>query len=266
MEDYPLVSIVTPVFNMASYVEETIQSVLSQDYPRIEYIVMDGASTDGTMDVVKKYEGRLRVHSAPDGGAADAVNCGYRMSNGSVFAYLNADDTYLPGAISSAVRHLAANPDAGGVYGEANWVADDGTVLGRYPTHSFDPVHFARECYICQAASFVRREAFERSGLLDARLHYTFDYDFWIRMSKYYRLHRIGEFLATSRMHSSNKTLGERGKVLKETASLLQAHFSYVPFSWVYAYACYLVDKRDQFFEPLVPSIPKYVLSLLMGF
>src|SRR6201987_4508247 len=111
---------------MGRYLEETIQSVLSQDYPNIEYIVMDAGSTDETLAILEKYRGRLEFHSAPDLGTADAINKGFARSHGSVFAYLNADDIYLQGAISNAMRRLSSEPDAGVVYGDANWVDEQG--------------------------------------------------------------------------------------------------------------------------------------------
>ena len=125
MQEYHLVSIVTPTYNAARFLEETIQSVLNQDYPHIEYIVIDGGSTDGSLDILRKYEGRLRWHSGPDGGQTDAINKGFLQSTGSVFAYLCADDTYLPGAVSTAVRHLRANPGYAGVYGASSEMVDD---------------------------------------------------------------------------------------------------------------------------------------------
>ena len=115
----PVVTVVTPSYNQGHFIRATIESVLSQDYPHIEYIVIDGGSTDQTLDVVKKYQDRLQFYSAPDGGTADAINKGFRRARGSIWTYLNADDTYLPGAVSTAVRSLLQNPDVVGVYGDA---------------------------------------------------------------------------------------------------------------------------------------------------
>src|SRR5207245_9139070 len=107
VDEYPLVSIVTPTYNMAQFLEEAIQSVLGQDYPRIEYIVMDGGSADGTLEILRKYEGRLRYHSQPDRGQTDAINKGFALSSGRVFAFLCADDSYLANPVSAALRRLA---------------------------------------------------------------------------------------------------------------------------------------------------------------
>lgn len=265
MQEDPLVSIVTPSYNSAAYLKETIESVLSQDYPRIEYIVVDGGSTDGTIEILERYKERLRYVSGPDSGAAEAINRGFEVSHGSIFAWLSADDTYLPGAVSTAVRSLTSDPNLAAVYGEAYWVGSQGEVLRRYPTQPFDPELLGQECYICQPACFLRRAAFQEVGMLDMKLQFAFDYDLWIRMSRRYRFGWLPEYLATSRMHGSTKTLGRRAQVFRETFRILKHHYGYVPFQWVYGYCCYLVDKRDQFYEPLRPSIFKYSLSLPHG-
>lgn len=265
ISDAPLVSIVTPCRNMGGFLRETIESVLAQDYPRIEYIVMDGGSTDETLSILNQYQGRLQFWSGPDAGAADAVNRGFERARGSILAFLNADDTYLPGAVSMAVDALLAFPEAAVVYGNGYWVDRKGCTIGPYPTRSFDPGLLRRECYICQPASFIRRSAFEAAGMLDPALHYTFDYDLWIRVAKLYPMRKIDSFLATSRMHQDNKTIGQRRQVLAETVRLLRAHYGYVPFNWIDAYTCNLVDGRDQFFEPMQPSVWKYLLSLFVG-
>lgn len=250
---------------MGRFLEETIQSVLSQDYPNIEYIVMDAGSTDETLAILEKYKDRLVFHSGPDRGTADAINKGFARSHGSLFAYLNADDIYLPGAISTAVHVLAAEPDSGVVYGDANWVDEQGQLLAPYPVRSYDAALFAQECFISQPAAFIRREAFELAGRMDPTLQYAYDYDLWIRISRLYPMRKIDAVLATSRMHKENKTVGQRRRVLRETLQLLLAHYGYVPFQPAHGYASYLVDQRDQFFEPLRPSILKYVLSLFVG-
>jgi glycosyltransferase involved in cell wall biosynthesis len=153
----PLVSVITPCLNMGEFLEETIQSVLSQDYPHIEYIVMDGGSTDRTLQILEKYKDRLCYKSRPDRGTADAVNRGFALSEGAFFAWLSADDTYLPSAVSAAVRALTDNPQAGAVYGEAWWVDASGKTIARYPTRPFDRELLGEECFICQPATFIRR-------------------------------------------------------------------------------------------------------------
>ncbi|MCW5982531.1 MAG: glycosyltransferase [Bryobacteraceae bacterium] len=250
---------------MAQYVEQTIQSVLRQDYPRIEYIVVDGGSTDGTLEILQRYEDRLRLVSGRDSGAADAVNKGFRLSRGEIFAYLNADDYYLPGAVSCAVDALSAHPDVAVAYGDAEWVDDLGQTLGAYPTQAFDASELARHCFISQPAAFLRRWAFERAGMMDVRLHYTYDYDLWIRIARRHALRKLDAKLAASRMHRRGKSLGARRAVFEETLRLLRHHYQYAPFGWVHSYCAYRLDGRDQFFEPLRPSFFKYAVSLPAG-
>jgi len=261
----PLVSIVTPCRNAARFLEETIQSVLSQDYPCIDYLVMDGGSTDDTLDLLRRYGDRLRYESRPDGGQADAINRGFRLARGRIFAYLNADDTYLPGAIRTAVGHLLANPGIGVVYGEAYYVNREGQILRRYPTAPFHPQLLNSRCYICQPAAFLRAEVFESVGLMNPELHFALDYDLWMRVARRYPMLKVDEFLATSRMHLENKTLGQRRLAYREVLRVIYTHYKYIPFDPVYGYCCHLVDKKDQFFEHSPPTLLKYGLSLLLG-
>jgi glycosyltransferase involved in cell wall biosynthesis len=263
--DLPLVSIVTPCLNAARFIEEAIESVLSQDYPRIEYIVMDGGSTDGTLEIIERYEGRLRCATGLDHGAADAINRGFGLCRGQIFTYLSADDVYLPHAVSTAVQALRENPDAAVVYGDAWWIDDAGSRIAPYPVRDFDRALLARECFLCQPASFLRRETFENVGGMDPEWNLTFDYELWIRLAKTYELRRIEGTLALSRMHRSNISLGQRQKVFRQTFRLMSHYYGYVPFQWIYAYLCHRADGRDQFFDPLSPSMLRYLESLPAG-
>jgi glycosyltransferase involved in cell wall biosynthesis len=261
----PVVSVITPSFNAARFLDETIRSVLAQDYGHIEYIVMDGGSTDGSLDILRSYSDRLTYFSVADDGAADAINRGFAKARGEILAWLGADDTYLPGAVSKAVAAMATNPDAAVVYGEGYWTDAWGEVLGRYPTAPYDPKMFAHECCVCQPACFIRREAIEAVGMLNSMLRSSFDYDLWIRLTKRYRFVHLPEYLATSRMHRENKTLGQRRTVFLESIALLAQHYGYVPLRWVYGYLSFRRDQRDQFFTPLRHSVATYLLALPVG-
>jgi len=262
----PLVSIVTPALNSGEFLEETIQSVLSQDYPHIEYLVMDGGSTDGSLAILERYRDRLRYISQPDQGTADAINCGFRQCRGEILAWISADDCYLPGAVSAAVARLTAEPAAAVVYGEGYWVDETGRTLGRYPTAApYSPAMFRRECSICQPAAFFRREAAEAVGLLDSALRSAFDYDLWIRLSRRYSFTAIPQYLALSRMHRGNKSLGQKDLMFEECIQLLQRHYGYVPLNWVYGYLAYLKDRTDQFYFPVRKSAGTYLRTLAVG-
>ncbi len=265
MPESPLVSVVTPSYNMARFLVETIESVLSQDYPHIEYIVMDGGSTDGSLDILRKYEGRLRWVSRPDRGQTDATNKGFLESKGAIFAFLCADDTYLPGAVTTAVRHMLANPGYAGIYGEGYLTDEAGKILSPYPTKPFDPELLKTECFICQPAAFLWREAYADAGMLDPERHAALDYDLWIRLAKRHRLLKVDDYLATSRMHYASKTLIYRRQVYKAGIDVVKKHYGYAPFPMIYAYSCSFLDKRDGFFEPVPPSPAKYLLSLVCG-
>ena len=182
MSGLPLVSIVTPTLNQGRFLRRAIDSVLAQDHPRIEYIVMDGGSTDDTLAVLQSYGNRVRWISRPDDGQADAINRGFSMGSGEIRAYLNSDDVLLPGAVSEAARQLRAHPEWDLVYGDALFVDESDAVTGRYATADFSSAALWREDIICQPAAFWRASAAARIGPFDAHLHYVMDYEYWLRM------------------------------------------------------------------------------------
>ena len=263
--DLPLVSIVTPSHNMAQYLPETIQSVLCQDYPRIEHIVVDGGSTDGTIEVLERYKDRIRYSSGPDRGPSDATYRGFRQAHGEILAWLNSDDTYVAGAVRKAVEYLAAHPEVDVVYGEGWWIDEEGAVISRYPTLPFDKKVLERDCFICQPAAFMRASSYRRCEL-DPDVNVSFDYDLWIRMAKAgLRFAMIPEYLANSRMHYSAKTIYARHAVFRASMALLKRHYGYIPVPWIFGYTAYRLDRRDQFFSPLRPTVWKYLACLPVG-
>lgn len=262
----PLVSIVTPCFNSAPFLRECIESVLAQDYPHIEYIVMDGGSTDETPAILERYRDRIaRVHSAPDFGQAQAINRGLAEAQGEIVAFLNADDAYLPGAVGQAVRAFAAHPEAAVVYGNAYHIDADGATVAPYPTQDFDRASLARSCFICQPAAFVRRQAFERAGSMNPSLHYVLDYDLWLRLAAFGAFVRIEPFLAKSRIHQGSKSASNRKEFYREVFSMLKSHYGYVPYEWVQGYASCLVDRSDQFFTKPRNTFAAAALALILG-
>ena len=261
----PLVSIVTPAFNAARFLPDAIESVLSQDYPSIEYIVADGGSTDGTLAILERYRGRLRYFSGRDTGPPDALHRGFLQARGPIFAWLNADDVYLPGAVRTAVEFLAAHPEIDVTYGEGYWIDETGKVIRRYPTLPFDGKLLERDCFICQPAAFFRASAY-RLCSLDPGVKLSFDYDLWIRMAQRgLRFAALPEYLACTRMHAGADTLHKRDAIFQTSMGLLRRHYGYVPLPWVFGYTAYLTDGRDQFFQPLRPSLRVYLASLPAG-
>ncbi len=202
----PLVSIVTPSYNQAAYLETTIRSVLEQDYPSVEYYVMDGGSSDGSVDIIRKYADRLSGWvSEKDRGQGDAINKGLSRAHGEIVAWLNSDDYYLPKAISSAVRAFAQNPDASFVYGDMLAVDQSGQTLNvlRYGQYSLENLL----CFqiIGQPAVFFRREVFEQAGGLDIHFHYMLDHLLWIRMARESKIVYVPQTWAAARFHPQAK-------------------------------------------------------------
>jgi glycosyltransferase involved in cell wall biosynthesis len=265
VETWPVIGIVTPTYNMAHFLEETIESVLSQDYPHVDYVVMDAGSKDGSVEILKKYGDRLRWCSEKDGGQADAVNKGYHATSGELFTFLNSDDTYLPGALSKIATHFKNNPGVGMIYGEAYHVQLNGEIIAPYPTQPFDLRTLNNQCYICQPAAFMLREAFLNAGMMNTTMHFALDYELWIRIAKQYGVIKVDDFLATSRMHMDNKTLSKRRLVYQEILSTVKTQFRYAPYEWINGYACYLLDRKDQYFDRSQPTLASYGLTLLLG-
>lgn len=247
---YPLVSIVTPSYNQAPFIEETISSVLTQDYPNIEYMVVDGGSTDATVEILRRYEGRLRWVSEPDGGQADAINKGLREAKGEIFGWLNSDDTYLPEAIGKVVDFFRIHPDVGMVYGEGYHVDAVGRTIERYYTEPFDYQRLGEICFICQPTAFFRAEVFAAVGPLDVSLQYALDYDYWIRIAKQFRIGHLNEYLANSRLHTNCKTWSKRVEVHEEILRTVRRHYGRIPVTWGSAYA------RVYVAEKLTPGMP----------
>ncbi len=205
---WPLVSVVTPSFNQGDFLEATILSVLSQDYPRIEYIVMDGGSTDGSLEIIRRYEGQLAYwESKPDRGQVDAINRGFARSQGTVLAWLNSDDRYEPGALREAVDTLLAHPQAGLVYGIGAMVDPCGRLLGHKGAPFDAAASLARyNTLIVQPTTFIRREVLQQVGWLDPCLEYLFDWDLWLRISLAYRMAFVPRVWASAVVHPEAKT------------------------------------------------------------
>lgn len=208
-DDSPLVSVITPSYNQAAFIKETIKSVLTQDYSNIEYIVIDGGSNDGTLEILKSYRNidpRFKFVSEPDRGQAHAINKGIKMAKGKIIGWLNSDDTYLPKAISRAVEALKTNAHWGMVYGKAYATDKENKVLHPYPVESFNKARLFERCIICQPAAFIRKEVFEEVSGVDESFFFCMDYELWMRIAKKHEIGYIETYLANSRCHDSSKT------------------------------------------------------------
>ncbi len=217
-----LVSVITPSLNQGAYIGQTLSSVAGQEYPRVEHIVVDGGSTDGTLDVIRSHEGAydMRWLSEPDGGMYEAINKGLRMARGEVLAYLNADDRYFPWTISTAVGEMSAYPGAGFVFGDVFNVeegATSGTVIF-YPP--FRLGHVRRSGFLGQPAVFWWRSVLQECGGFDESLKFVADCDYWMRIGARFQSRKIDEALALERNHPEAKRFARTGDVYKELAEV----------------------------------------------
>lgn len=239
----PLVTVVTPSFNQAQFIRATIESVLSQDYPNLEYIIMDGGSTDDTAEVVRPYLNRLTYISEPDHGQSHAINKGFAMAKGSIVAWLNSDDIFLPGAISKAVAALQEHPAAAAVYGDGFQIDADGNVKQKFPyTQHFDrwKLTFVSD-YILQQTVFFRKSALDAVGPLREDLHFVMDWEILIRLAQRFDFVYIPEEMGSIREYEAAKTSAGGTRRATEIRNMLAAYWGgrFSPGFLIYGFAAY---------------------------
>jgi len=224
MSKRPLVSIVTPSFNQAPYLEATIRSVLEQDYPDLEYIIVDGGSTDGSVDIIRRYAHRLAWWvSEADKGQTEALNKGFARAKGEILAWLNSDDTYQPGAVAEATAFLRDRPEVGLVYGDANFIDENGKLIGRFPAAQTDYRRLRRGyVHIPQQAAFFRADLWRKVAPLDPSFYFAMDYDLWVRIAALAPIQHIPRTWANFRLHTQGKTIAADDRCWPE---MLRVHY-----------------------------------------
>jgi glycosyltransferase involved in cell wall biosynthesis len=238
----PLVTVVTPSLNQGRFIRATIESVLAQDYPHVEYLIVDGGSTDDTAAIAAEYGDRLTFVSEPDRGQSDAINKGFRRARGAIVAWLNSDDVFLPGAISAAVAAFEAEPDAGAVYGDGFRIGADGSFSARFDSEPFDLwrlVHVSD--YILQQATFFRAAALAEVGLCDESLHYALDWELLMRLGKRFELRHVRRDMACIREYAATKTASGGLRRWRELVAVMRRHgdLRYPPGMFVYGLDAY---------------------------
>lgn len=204
----PLVSIITPVLNGIKYLEECVQSVLSQSYPHIEQIFIDGGSSDGTLDMLSsykaKYPDRIRFVSEPDRGPEDAWNKGLTMAKGEILGWLGSDDVYEPDAITTVVGFFKSKPDAYFVFGGCDIINEAGEVIRKFQTKDFNLKEAINDkCQISATSAFYRRKVIEKVGFIDTSTRIS-ELDYWVRVGKVFQIHRIDKPLSNLRVHKDS--------------------------------------------------------------
>jgi GT2 family glycosyltransferase len=223
LSPHPLVSIVTPSYNQARFLEQTMHSVFEQDYPHLEYLVVDGRSTDSSVDVIKKYADKLSWWvSEKDSGQAEAINKGLARAKGKILAWLNSDDYYLPDAISAAVKIFQQHPDVVLVYGDMLAVDENGETFNvlKYEQLSLEDLL----CFqiIGQPAVFFRRAAYVGTGGLDTTFHFLLDHQFWIRIAAQGRILHVPQIWAAARYHAQAKNRLSASEFGREAFRILE--------------------------------------------
>ena len=232
MSDRPRITIITPSFNHAAFLAQCIDSVLDQNYPNLQYLVIDGGSTDSTLEILRGYRDRLVWKSEHDRGQADAVNKGLRSAEGEIIGWLNSDDYYLPDCFKHVIECFARNPDAVMIYGRALMVDRDGDTLREYPTFDFQRDDLRRKCYVCQPAVFVLRRVLEEVGVLNEAFDICLDYEWWLRIGRNHTLAFCDHVLAASRHYGTTKTSARRLRALVEAGYLMREHFGGASWRW----------------------------------
>ncbi len=208
IDSTPLVTIITPSFNQAKFIEATILSVLSQSYKNIEYIVIDGGSTDGSVDIIRKYEKQLAFWvSEKDRGQSDAINKGFRKATGKYLNWLNSDDILQPDGLRTLVEYMERHPEISCVFGNTVFIGPDGEYLFRRREIPLDPAIITYAVnYPPQPSALFRKDIIDRIGLLDETYHYCMDHELWLRMnSAGARFGHLRDFVSGYRLHSASK-------------------------------------------------------------
>lgn len=223
MVNSPRVSIVTPSFNQVQFLEQTIQSVLSQGYPNLEYMVVDGGSKDGSVEIIRKYEAQISWWvSEADHGQSEACNKGWNRATGEIIGWLNSDDVLLPGAIDKMVKTFQQNPEMGLIYGDVLSMDADGNVFNimRFDDWGLDDL--MKFNIISQPGVFMRREILEKAGYLDGEMHFLQDHHLWLKMVQLAPMHYLRETIAAARYHAAAKNVGAGARYGKDAYKIVE--------------------------------------------
>lgn len=263
----PRISIVTPSYNQRQYIEETILSVLNQDYPNFEYIIIDGGSTDGSVDIIRRYSGRLAFWvSEKDNGFAEAINKGFRKATGEIFFWINSDDVLVKDALKIVGNYFAKFPDAQVVFGDRYIIDEKSARVRDMRFHFYHSQLFRNYKNIGQEATFWRREIFTSVGGIDESLHYAIDLDLWCRFSLRTKLHYIPFFLGAFRQQPGSKTSSINNVGKLERDRIVTKYFGKLPTPWqIILYNSFIALCRRLYRRSGVSAVRKYYYTRLLN-
>jgi len=220
--EWPRISIVTPSYNQGQFIEETIRSVLLQGYPNLEYIIIDGGSSDNSVKIIKKYEQYLSYWvSESDKGPTDAINKGWQKTSGEIIAYLNSDDAYLPGALAAVAEAFQQHQGAIAICGNELKINSEGFVLEESNIKKADHLSLLNLNFIPQPATFVKKSTLDLAGGLDLKVKYTFDFELWLRITRLGSINCIPNLLAVTRWHNDTITVTRRSEIGSELVRII---------------------------------------------
>lgn len=225
----PVVTVITPAYNQGIFLRDTIESVLSQDYPHIELLVLNDGSTDHTEEILKEYTGRIKWETQQNMGQTPTINKGWSKTDGEIITWLNSDDTFLPGAVKAGVEYLLAHPETGIVFADSLFTEADGKPLHQTrPAPGFRYIDFVSKCEnpISQPSAFIRREIIHKVGDLDPTYYYFMDWDFWLRAGLYYQIDYVHGLWSTYRLHAESKTVSQSRRAAPELEYMYNKFFS----------------------------------------
>lgn len=225
LQSTPVVSVITPSYNQAKYLRKTIESVLAQDYPNIEYIIIDGGSSDESLAIIQEHANQLAYwESTADKGQTDAINKGFARATGKYLAWLNSDDIYQANAIQEAVAYLESNPNVGLVYGDCTFIDAEDRIIGSFPAAQTDLRRLKRGyVHIPQQSAFFRADLWRKVGPLDDDFYFAMDYDLWVRLAREAQIVYLpNRIWASFRLHGEAKTIAADAKCWPE---MLRVHF-----------------------------------------
>ena len=265
------ISVVTPSFNQAQFIERTIESVLKQSYQDFTYLICDGGSTDHTVEILEAYHRKypqLSYISEPDRGQTHAVNKGILATTGDIIAWINSDDVYLPDTFAKVVQAFTDNPEALLVYGNGCHIDEHDQFLNDYPVEPWNYQRLFQDCFLCQPAVFFKRSLVTEVGLLDESFQYSMDYEYWLRCAKKTSPKTVfvyvPEVLAHSRFYATNKTLSNRPRVFYESSLALKMHGGRVSDPLILGHTIIMVDVQESTKNNKIPS--RYNLIFFWNF